>query len=87
MDLRRGIDGLASIVKFNFQMLHMKNKFFSSSAVGAVTVSRGLYGKVMASSLQKAGAWRLQLALYKRRGTGDYTGTISGIVAGSGECI
>ena len=35
--------------------------------------------------LQKAGAWRFQLARYKRRGTGDYTGTISGIDEGAGD--
>ena len=66
----------------------MKNKFFSSSAAVAVIVSRDLYGKVMIpSALQKAGAWWLQLPLYKRRGTGDYTGTISGIVAGLGSYL
>ena len=37
------------------------------------------------SPLQKAGARRLQLALYKRGGTGDHTGTISGIDAGTGD--
>src|SRR5699024_4703780 len=37
------------------------------------------------SPLQKAGAWRFQLAPYKRRGTGDHTGTISGIDEGTGD--
>lgn len=45
-DLRRGIDGLASIVKFNFQLDPYERIFFFSSAADAVTVSRGLYGKV-----------------------------------------
>ena len=35
--------------------------------------------------LQKAGAWRFQLAPHKRRGTGDHTGTISGIDEGAGD--
>ena len=41
----------------------------------------------ISSPLQKAGAWRFQLAPYKRRGTGDHTGTISGIDAGAGDCL
>ena len=44
----------------------MKRTFFFSSAAGAVTASRGLYGKAMDSfSFTKAGAWRFQLASYK----------------------
>ena len=39
------------------------------------------------SPLQKAGAWRFQLAPYKRRGTGDHAGTISGIDEGAGDCL
>ena len=50
--------------------IHMKRTSFFSS---------------VADELQKAGAWRLQLATYKRRGDGDYTGTISGIDAGTGD--
>lgn len=66
--------------------IHMKRTFFFSSAAGAVTASRGLYGKVMdPSPLQKAGAWRFQLASYKRRGTGDHAGTISGVDEGAGD--
>lgn len=37
------------------------------------------------SPLQKAGAWRFQLASYKRRGTGDHAGTISGVDEGAGD--
>ena len=39
------------------------------------------------SPLQKAGAWRFQLAPYKRRGTGDHAGTIPGVDAGAGDRI
>ena len=37
------------------------------------------------SPLQKAGAWRFQLAPYKGRSTGDHTGTIPGVDAGAGD--
>ena len=39
------------------------------------------------SPLQKAGAWRFQLAPYKRRGTGNHAGTIPGADAGAGDRI
>ena len=39
------------------------------------------------SPLQKAGAWRFQLAPYKRRGAGDHAGTIPGADAGAGDRI
>ena len=39
------------------------------------------------SPLQKAGAWRLQLAPYQRRGTGDHAGTIPCTDAGAGDRI
>ena len=44
-DLRRGIDGLASIVKFNFQLDPYERISFSCSAEDAVTALKGLYGK------------------------------------------
>ena len=44
-DLRRGIDGLAFIVKFNFQLIHTKRISSSCSVEEAVTASKGLYGK------------------------------------------
>ena len=57
--------------------IRMKRTSFFSSVADAATASRGLYGKVTGPSpLQKAGAWRFQLAPYKRRGTGEHTGTI-----------
>ena len=58
--------------------IHMKRTFFFSSAAGAVTAW-------IPSPLQKAGAWRFQLASYKRRGTGDHAGTISGVDEGAGD--
>lgn len=39
------------------------------------------------SPLQKAGAWRFQLAPYKRRSTGDHSGTIPGTDAGARDRI
>ena len=39
------------------------------------------------SPLQKAGAWRFQLAPYKRRDAGDHAGTIPGADAGVGDRI
>ena len=39
----------------------------------------------ISSPLQKAGAGRFQLAPYKTRGTGDHTGTISGIDERAGD--
>ena len=44
-DLRRGIDGLASIVKFSFQLDPYEKDILFSSAADAVTASMGLYGK------------------------------------------
>ena len=64
--------------------IHMKRTFFFSSVADVATASRGLYGKV-SFALQKAGAWRFQLASYKRRGTGDHAGTISGVDEGAGD--
>ena len=47
-----------------------------------------VYGKRrIPSSLQKAGTGRLQLAPYKRRGSGDHAGTIPGADAGAGDRI
>ena len=37
--------------------------------------------------LQKAGAWRFQLAAYERRSTGDHAGTIPGTDARVGDCL
>ena len=61
--------------------IHMKRTFFFSSAAGAMG------RRWIPSPLQKAGAWRFQLAPYKRRGTGDHAGTISGIDEGAGDCL
>ena len=41
----------------------------------------------ISSPLQKAGAGRLQLAPYQRRGIGDHAGTIPGADAGAGDRI
>ena len=46
-DLCRGIDGLASIIKFNFQLDPYEKDILFSSVADAVTASRGLYGKAM----------------------------------------
>ena len=95
-DLRRGIDGLASIVKFNFQLdPYEKDILFlfcgrrSDRIKGLVWEGqRACMGRRRISSpLQKAGAGRLQLAPYKRRGTGDHAGTIPGADAGPGDRI
>ena len=73
-DLRRGIDRLASIIKFNFQLdPYEKDILFlfcgrrSDRIKGLVWEGDGF------------------LLLYKRRGTGDHAGTISGIDAGAGD--
>mgnify|MGYP000302603874 CR=1 FL=1 len=85
-DLRHGIDGLASIIKFNFQLIHMKRTFFFSSAAGAVTASRGLYGKAT-DSFSSTKGWSLAVSAgpVQRRGTGDHAGTISGVDEGAGD--
>ena len=71
-DLRRGIDGLASIVKFNFQLEPYERISSSCFAEDAVTASRGSYGKetdsfsftkgwslaVSAGPVQKKKHWR-----------------------------
>ena len=44
-DLRRGIDGLVSIVKFNFQLDSYERDILFLFAEGAVTASRGSYEK------------------------------------------
>ena len=64
----------------------MKRTFFFSSAAGAVTASRGLYGKTMDSfSFTKGWSLAVSAGPYKRRGIGDHTGIISGIDAGAGD--
>ena len=70
-DLRRGIDGLASIVKFNFQLEPYEKDILPCFAEDAVTASRGSYGKETDSFsfTKRAGAWQFQLAPYKRRST------------------
>lgn len=66
----------------------MKKTSFFSSAAGAVTASRGLYGKAMDfSSFTKGWSLAVSAAPYKRRGTGDHAGTISGIDEGAGDCL
>ena len=40
IDLRRGIDGLASIIKFNFQLDPYEKDILFSSVADAVTASR-----------------------------------------------
>lgn len=83
-DLHRVIDGLASIIKFNTHLkLYEKDILFlffdrrNYRIQGACTG-----GCRIPSPLQKAGAWRLLLEPYKRKGAGDHTGTISAIDAG-----
>ena len=80
-DLRRGIDGLASIVKFNFQLEPYEKDILFLFCGRRSDRIKGLIweGDRFLPPLQKAGAWRFQLAPYKRRGTGDHAGTISGI--------
>ena len=83
-DLRRGIDGLASIVKFNFQLdPYEKDILFlfcgrrSDRIKGLVWEGDGFL------LLYK----RIQLAPYQRRGSGDHAGTIPGADAGAGDRI
>ena len=45
-DLRRGIDELASIIKFHFQLDPYEKGILFSSVADVATASRGLYGKV-----------------------------------------
>lgn len=89
-DLRRGIDGLASIVKFNFQLdPYEKDILFlfcgrrSDRIKGLVWEGDGFL--LLYKRLELA--WRLQLAPYKRRGSGDHAGTIQGADAGAGDRI
>ena len=87
--LRRGIDGLASIVKFNFQLDPYEKDILFLFCGRRSDRIKGLVweGRRIPSPLQKAGAWRLQLAPYKRRGIGDHAGTIPGADARTGDCI
>ena len=48
-DLRRGMEGLASIIKFNFQLDPYQKDICSCSAEGGLTVSKGWSGKAMVS--------------------------------------
>lgn len=88
-DLRRGIDGLASIVKFNFQLDPYEKDILFLFCGRRSDRIKGLVweGRRIPSPLQKAGAWRFQLAPYKRRGAGDHAGTIPGADAGAGDRI
>ena len=66
--------------------IHMKRTFFFSSAAGAVTASRGLYGKAMDSfSFTKGWSLAVSAGLVQKRGTGDHAGTISGVDEGAGD--
>lgn len=88
-DLRRGIDGLASIVKFNFQLEpYEKDILFLFCGRRSDRIKGLILGRrQIPSPLQKAGAWQFQLAPYKRRSTGDHTGTIPGTDAGLGDRV
>ena len=48
-DLRRGMEGLASIIKFNFQLDPYQKIFCSCSAEDVLTASKGWSGKATAS--------------------------------------
>lgn len=67
-DLRRGMEGLASIIKFNFQLDPYQKIFCSCSAEDVLTASKGWSGKATASCFYtKTGVGCIQLAPHKRR--------------------
>ena len=88
-DLRRGIDGLASIVKFNFQLdPYEKDILFlfcgrrSDRIKGLVWEGDGFL--LLYKRLELGGfSWPRT----KRRGSGDHAGTIPGADAGAGDRI
>lgn len=79
-DLRRDIDRLASIVKFDFQLdLYEKDILFPFCGRRSDRIKGLVWGRRwIPSPLQRTGAWRFQLAPYKRRGTGNHTRTVTG---------
>lgn len=85
-DLRCGINGLASIVKFNFQLDPYEKDILFLFVADAVTVSRDSYGKVTGFFSFTKG-WNLAVSAgpHKRRGAGNHTGTIPGIDAEAGD--
>ncbi len=88
-DLRRGIDGLASIVKFNFQLEpYEKDILFLFCGRRSDRIKGLIWEGDRFLLLYK----RLELGSFswprtKRRSTGDHTGTIPGTDAGLGDRV
>ena len=83
-DLRRGIDGLATMIRFRFQLdpydalsvLWQENKPHQRSSLG-----RGWFP----ASLQEIRQWRVQLAALRRRSSGNIIRTVCDVHARAGD--
>ena len=75
-DLRRGMDGLATIIRFRFQLdPYDKNTLFLREEDGpdqGTLMGRGW----VPASLQETEQRCLQLATFRRRGVGNIPGTV-----------
>ena len=88
-DLRRGIDGLASIVKFNFQLDPYEKDILFLFRGRRSDCIKGLVweGDGFLLLYKRAGAWRLQLAPHNKRGTVNHSGAVPRADAETGDHI
>ena len=80
-DLRRGIDGLASTIKYQFELDPFQKNIlflFCGKRTDRIKGRRWFF-----ASLQTTKCWRIQLATHKRRSHGSYSRTISHADAGT----
>lgn len=83
-DLRRGIDGLASTIKYQFELdPFQKNILFLFCGKRTDRIKGLVWEKRwFPASLQAIKCWRIQLATHERRSIGSYSRTISQADAG-----
>ena len=87
-DLRRGMEGLASIIKFNFQLdPYQKDILFLFCGRRTDRIKGlGLGRRRLPASIQKTGVGCIQLAPHKRRSIGDHPRAVPISHAGTGNC-
>lgn len=82
-DLRRGIDGLASTIKYQFELdPFQKNILFLFCGKRTDRIKGLVWEGWFPASLQAIKCWWIQLATHERRSIGSYSRTISQADAG-----
>lgn len=86
-DLRRGIDGLATMIRFRFQLdPYDKNTLFlfcgkKTNRIKGLPLGRGWFP----ASLQEIRQWCVQLAALRRRSSGNIIRTVCDVHARAGD--